>query len=70
MAAYEDTIRHTASKEAPWIVVPADRKWFARLVVAAAIVEALEDLNLAFPAVDAAKKKELAAARRTLMAER
>jgi PPK2 family polyphosphate:nucleotide phosphotransferase len=70
MAAYEDAIRHTASKHAPWIVVPADRKWFARLVVAATIVEALEGLNLAFPTVDADKKKELAAARRMLMAER
>ena len=70
MAAYEDAIRHTASKHAPWIVVPADRKWFARLVVAATIVEALEGLNLAFPTVDADKKKELAAAKRMLMAER
>ena len=70
MAAYEDAIRHTASTEAPWIVVPADRKWFARLVVAAAIVDALEGLHLEFPAVDEAKKKELAAARRTLMNER
>ena len=70
MAAYEDAIRHTASKHAPWIVVPADRKWFARLVVAAAIVDALESLDLAFPAVDANKKKELMAARRTLMNER
>ena len=70
MAAYEDAIRHTASREAPWIVVPADRKWFARLVVAAAIVDALESLRLEFPAVDDAKRKELAAARRTLMNER
>ena len=70
MAAYEDAIRHTASKHAPWIVVPADRKWFARLVVAATIVEAFEGLNLAFPTVDTNKKKELAAARRMLMAER
>ena len=70
MAAYEDAIRHTASKQAPWIVVPADRKWFARLVVAATIVEALEGLNLAFPTVDANKKKELAAAKRMLIAER
>ena len=70
MAAYEDAIRHTATKDAPWIVVPADRKWFARLVVAAAIVDALEGLHLEFPAVDELKKKELAAARRTLMNER
>ena len=70
MSAYEDAIRHTASKEAPWIVVPADRKWFARLVVAAAIVDALERLDLEFPALDAEKKKELAAARRALLRER
>lgn len=70
MAAYEDAIRHTASKDAPWIVVPADRKWFARLVVAAAIVDALESLHLEFPALDEHKKKELAAARRTLLSER
>ncbi len=70
MAAYEDAIRHTASKNAPWIVVPADRKWFARLVVAEAIIEALESLHLAFPDLDETRKKELAAARRTLMAER
>ena len=69
MAAYEDAIRHTATKEAPWIVVPADRKWFARLVVAAAIDEALESLDLEFPIVDAAKKRELAAARRALLGE-
>jgi polyphosphate kinase 2 (PPK2 family) len=70
MSAYEDAIRHTATKDAPWIVVPADGKWFARLVVSAAIVEALESLRLEFPAVDEAKKRELAAARRTLMNER
>jgi PPK2 family polyphosphate:nucleotide phosphotransferase len=70
MAAYEDAIRHTATPEAPWLIVPADRKWFARLVVAAAIVDALEGLHLEFPAVDEHKKKELVAARRTLMAER
>ncbi|HEX6976088.1 MAG TPA: hypothetical protein VF147_16890, partial [Vicinamibacterales bacterium] len=69
-AAYEDAIRHTATPEAPWVIVPADRKWFARLVVAAAIVDALETLHLEFPAVDEAKKKELAAARRALMSER
>lgn len=70
MSAYEDAIRRTASKEAPWIVVPADRKWFARLVVAAAIVDALERLDLEFPTLDAEKKKELGAARRMLLRER
>ena len=70
MAAYEDAIRATASREAPWYVVPADNKWFTRLVVAAAIVEAFWKLDLAYPAVDEAKVKELAAARRALMKEK
>jgi polyphosphate kinase 2 (PPK2 family) len=69
MRAYEQAIRGTAAKHAPWFVVPADNKWFTRLVVAAAIVEALEKLNLAYPRVDAAKRKELAAARKALEAE-
>jgi PPK2 family polyphosphate:nucleotide phosphotransferase len=64
--AYEDMIRHTASKHAPWYVVPADNKWFTHLVVAAAIVETLEELGLSFPKVDSVKLKEIAAARRTL----
>jgi PPK2 family polyphosphate:nucleotide phosphotransferase len=64
--AYEDMIRHTASKHAPWYVVPADNKWFTHLVVAAAIVETLEELDLSYPKVDAAKLKEIAAARRAL----
>jgi PPK2 family polyphosphate:nucleotide phosphotransferase len=64
--AYEDMIRHTATKHAPWYVVPADNKWFTHLVVAAAIVETLEELKLAFPKVDAAKLKEIKAARRLL----
>jgi PPK2 family polyphosphate:nucleotide phosphotransferase len=59
MHAYEQAIRVTASTHAPWYVVPADNKWFTRLIVAAAIVEAVEKLDLAFPTVDAAKKKEL-----------
>jgi PPK2 family polyphosphate:nucleotide phosphotransferase len=70
MAAYEDAIRRTASKEAPWYVIPADNKWFTRLVVAAVIVEAFWKLELAYPRVDEAKKKELAAARKALMAEK
>jgi PPK2 family polyphosphate:nucleotide phosphotransferase len=70
MRAYEDTIRETASEHAPWYVVPADHKWFTRLVVAAAIVDRLARLDLAFPKLDAAKRKELAAARRKLLAER
>jgi len=56
--AYEEMICHTASKHAPWYVVPADNKWFTHLVVAAAIVETLEELDLSYPKVDAAKLKE------------
>jgi PPK2 family polyphosphate:nucleotide phosphotransferase len=70
MRAYEDAIRETASEDAPWYVVPADHKWFTRLVVAAAIVDRLARLDLAFPEIDAAKRRELAAARRKLVAER
>jgi PPK2 family polyphosphate:nucleotide phosphotransferase len=66
MAAYEDAIRHTACKHAPWYVVPADNKWFTRLVVASAIVETLEELNLHYPEVPAAKAGELKAARKKL----
>jgi PPK2 family polyphosphate:nucleotide phosphotransferase len=64
--AYEEMIRHTSSKHAPWYVVPADNKWFTHLVVSAAIVETLEDLNLSYPKVDAAKMKEIKAARKSL----
>jgi PPK2 family polyphosphate:nucleotide phosphotransferase len=69
MDAFEEAIRATASKHAPWFVVPADNKWFTRLMVGAAIVEALENLGLAYPKVDAAKKKEFAAARAALSRE-
>jgi PPK2 family polyphosphate:nucleotide phosphotransferase len=65
-AAYEDMIRNTAAKHAPWYVVPADNKWFTRLVVAAAIVDAMERLELHFPRTNAARRKELALARRAL----
>ena len=69
MHAFEEAIQATASKHAPWFVVPADNKWFTRLVVAAAIVDAMESLGLAYPKVDATKKKELAAARAALARE-
>ena len=59
MHAYEEAIQHTATPHAPWVVVPGNHKWFARIVVAAALVSALEELNLAFPPVDDAKRKEL-----------
>lgn len=66
MKAYEDMISHTATKHAPWFVIPADNKWFTRLAVAAAIVETLEDLNLSYPKVDSEKRKELQAAQKAL----
>jgi PPK2 family polyphosphate:nucleotide phosphotransferase len=69
MAAYEDTIRHTATPHAPWYVVPADHKWFTRIVVAEAIVETLEGLRLAFPKVGADRKREIRKARRLLEKE-
>ena len=67
MRAYQDMIRHTAAPHAPWYVVPADRKWFTRLVVAAAVHDALDRLDLAYPRLDAEKRKELAAARAVLV---
>jgi len=67
MAAYEDMIRHTATKEAPWYVVPADNKWFTRLVVAAGVIEALSSLGLEYPKVGKDKLAELAAARKKLL---
>jgi PPK2 family polyphosphate:nucleotide phosphotransferase len=70
MRAYEAAIRATASERAPWFVVPADKKWFTRLAVAAAIVEAVERLDLTYPKVDAAKRKALASARAALARER
>src|SRR6267378_355500 len=66
MAAYEDLIRHTATPKSPWHVIPADNKWFTRIAVAAAVVDTLEDLKLAYPRVDDAKAKELAAAGKLL----
>jgi PPK2 family polyphosphate:nucleotide phosphotransferase len=67
MAAYEDAIRNTATKEAPWYVVPADNKWFTRVVVAAAVIDALASLDLEYPKVGKDKLKELAAAKRALL---
>ena len=67
MRAYENMIRNTATDYAPWYVVPADHKWFTRLVVAEVIVDALESLELSYPKVSSAKRKELAAARTALL---
>jgi PPK2 family polyphosphate:nucleotide phosphotransferase len=69
MHAYEEAIRHTATPHAPWFVVPADNKWYLRIVVGAAIVQALEDLDLAYPTVGPEQHKELAAARTELERE-
>jgi len=68
--AYEEMIQNTARKDAPWFVVPADNKWFARLIVASAIIQALDGLHLSFPDVDKAKKKELEAVRASLLAQK
>jgi PPK2 family polyphosphate:nucleotide phosphotransferase len=67
--AYEEAIRETSAPGAPWFVVPADHKWYTRVVVAAAIVEAMETLGLEYPRVQPARRKHLAAARRALLAE-
>jgi PPK2 family polyphosphate:nucleotide phosphotransferase len=67
MEAYEDMIRHTATPEAPWFVVPADNKWFTRVVIASAVIDALASLNLSYPEMGAEKRKELAAVKRALM---
>jgi PPK2 family polyphosphate:nucleotide phosphotransferase len=68
--ACEEMIQNTAMKHAPWFVVPADNKWFTRLIVASAIIEALDELHLSFPDVDKTKKKELEAVRRSLIARK
>ena len=70
MAAYEDMIRHTSRPEAPWHVVPADNKWFTRLVVAAEVVEALDRLGLKYPKVAGAARRDLEKARQILRKER
>src|SRR6266403_377115 len=67
--AYEEMVQNTATKDAPWYVVPADNKWYTRLIIASAIVEALNELDLKFPDVDKKKKKELDQIRQSLLAE-
>jgi PPK2 family polyphosphate:nucleotide phosphotransferase len=69
MAAYEDMIRATSQPEAPWYVVPSDHKWFARLLVAGAMIEALEGLDLQFPKIEGAALKEVQKVRAALVAE-
>ncbi|HUE54670.1 MAG TPA: polyphosphate kinase 2 family protein [Candidatus Udaeobacter sp.] len=68
--AYEEMIQNTAKKHAPWFVVPADNKWFSQLIVASAIIQALDELDLAFPEVEKEKKKELKAVRESLLAQK
>ncbi len=65
--AYQEMVQNTATKRAPWYVVPADNKWYGRLVVASAIIEALNGLDLSFPDVDKEKKRELEAIREALL---
>jgi PPK2 family polyphosphate:nucleotide phosphotransferase len=66
MRAYEEMIQHTSSVHAPWYVVPADNKWFTRLVVGAAMIDAMEAMSLAFPKIDRAKRRQLEIARAEL----
>ncbi len=70
MRAYEEMIRETAAPESPWYVVPADNKWYTRIVVAAAVIDALASLGLQYPKINGAQRKQLAEARRVLMAEK
>jgi PPK2 family polyphosphate:nucleotide phosphotransferase len=67
--AYEDMIRNTATPDAPWYVVPADNKWFTRLVLSSVIVDTLEQLKLSYPKIDADKRKELEGAKKLLLKE-
>ena len=66
MAAYEVAIQATATKEAPWHVIPADHKWFTRLAVAAAVIEGMEGLDLHYPEVSAEKRAQFKEARKVL----
>jgi hypothetical protein len=66
---YQDIVRHTSTALAPWYVVPADHKWFARVVIGSAIVSALEGLNLHFPRADSASLQEFKQVRQALESE-
>ena len=70
MQAYEEMIQNTATKEAPWYVVPADNKWFTRIVVASAIIETLDSLDLHYPVVSKDKLAERESAKKELLAEK
>jgi PPK2 family polyphosphate:nucleotide phosphotransferase len=67
MEAYEETIQETATENSPWYVVPADNKWFTRVIVAAAVIDTLASLDLRYPKVSAAKRKELGEAKKALL---
>ena len=69
MKAYEEMIRETSTEESPWYVVPADNKWFTRIVVAAAVIDALDSLDLHYPDVGPEKLRELAASKKALLSE-
>ena len=70
MEAYEDMIRHTATRDAPWYIVPADHKWFMHAVVSSVIIETLQELKLGYPKVKPTRRKELVAARKALEKEK
>ena len=70
MEAYEETIRETVSENSPWYVVPADNKWFTRVIVAAAVIDALAAMKLQYPKVSEAKRQELAATRKELLGKK
>ena len=68
--AYEEMISATSTEDSPWYVVPADKKWFTRLVISSVVVDTLESLNLAYPKVEDAKKKELEEAKKVLLSKK
>src|SRR5260370_27863483 len=68
--AYEEMIQNTATKHAPWFIVPADNKWFTRLIVASAIIQTLDELHLSFPEVDKANTKDMEPVSHTLHAHK
>jgi hypothetical protein len=69
MHVYEEMVRHTSTPGSPWYVVPADKKWFTRLVVADAVIHALESLGVDYPKIDSAKRKQMEQMRAILEAE-
>jgi PPK2 family polyphosphate:nucleotide phosphotransferase len=70
MNAYEDMIRHTSTPDAPWYVVPADHKWFTHIAVSSVIIQTLEEMDLQFPQIDKAHRKQLEEAKQMLLKSR